>query len=923
MTSELPHLTHEDLKGALDRLYGPTTTRKSTLIAFYGTGEPATVSTDQSLRFRVLPVRCELELREHLPPLDDTESHVAFLVPWSSDIPIDLAGRFVQNGRVHRIGVDARVRRMFGVRELEDAVLRSPLVGLLLDQKPPPTFSITGGRLTLNELWGAWLEQTWGLSAGGELAVDALMAWAAMNASFAKAPVVFGGDGGPAVRSALLEHLERQLGPVGPIIWSGWENGRGRLLLEFALIFEALVDRPDAAAWIWLKQKLKHSLGVPVPDANVDGVVRGLAGSATRSLRLVERVSPGEARAILRAADAHVDEPEIRAWIAAHPLLPSAWTARLDQLGRTLEACASDATPETFAAAALALRALDGHLFFKDSDQTAVVKRAEMAVRLAAWLTQKSGLELEHPPTPQAPAEALGRWYSEEGGYVDWARRWARGSAESALGRGAQAVVEAADLARTGLDRRFAQSLRSWHDANRPATEVLPIDQALSRVAARFLEDDASRRLLVLLLDGMAWAQAVELMQALGNRAAAWGPLAWHASTKGRIGSGAYPVVFAALPTITEVSRAAFFEGKPMKPGDAGNTSKDPERFQAHRDILRFCEKNETPRLLLRSEGHTTGGSASSEALSLIADTSKRVVAMVINAIDAALKGDSQHRPDWKPENIASLPDLLEAARTAGRCVLLASDHGHVPSDRFKTVSALAGGGARWRPWASPTDPVADGEVAFEGSGVWTPRGAHGVVLLADDASRYGGGAHAGEHGGATLAEVVAPCVLIGCDDAGVSVADPALEPRPAFVPAWWHFDVAVPGPRQPEKPKPKQATLPFVAPPPPSKRRPSVPPIEESAFATSDVLKKICPRADRRAKVVLAVDFLLSRNGASGEQAFAAAMGELEWRVAGLVSSLQEVLNLEGYQVLRHSPVDRQVYLDREKLAQQFEVKL
>ena len=68
--------------------------------------------------------RCEVSLTcEQMPPLEEEDPRIAFLVPWSSEIPIDLAGRFSQNGKVQRIGREARLRRMFGAVRLEEGVL--------------------------------------------------------------------------------------------------------------------------------------------------------------------------------------------------------------------------------------------------------------------------------------------------------------------------------------------------------------------------------------------------------------------------------------------------------------------------------------------------------------------------------------------------------------------------------------------------------------------------------------------------------------------------------------------------------------------------------------------------------------------------------------------------------------------------------
>src|SRR5262249_28282388 len=135
------------------------------------------------------------------------------------------------------------------------------------------------------------------------------------------------------------------------------------------------------------------------------------------------------------------------------------------------------------------------------------------AVRLCAWLADRPDQRIERGQTSYAEVVRLARWYAEEGGYVDWARRRARGSAERAFGAGVQAVVAAADRARTEVDLAFARALPEWYRSGRPANEVVPIEHAVKRIAVPFLKEREDRRLLVLLFDGMAWAQAVELLE--------------------------------------------------------------------------------------------------------------------------------------------------------------------------------------------------------------------------------------------------------------------------------------------------------------------------------------------------------------------------------------------------------------------------
>jgi hypothetical protein len=95
------------------------------------------------------------------------------------------------------------------------------------------------------------------------------------------------------------------------------------------------------------------------------------------------------------------------------------------------------------------------------------------------------------------------------------------------------------------------------------------------------------------------------------------------------------------------------------------------------------------------------------------------------------------------------------------------------------------------------------------------------------------------------------------------------------------------------------------------------------SPFAQCEMLAARAPRAADRKLVVQAVDYLLARGGVAPGDAFATALGYLPFRVRGLVSTLQEALNVDGYAVVTFDPLGKQVRLDREKLEQQFEVKL
>lgn len=928
----LPRLTADDVRQKLDELYQAP--RKSSLVAFFGTGDEQTLDTDHAGVFVMRPVRSELELRKQIPAVGEDDTRIAFLLPWATEVPPDLAARFVRRGRIHRVGADARLKRIFGVREVEPAALACPLSAYLLKSETDRSYSCGGGRLTLEALWSAWLSGEWGVDVQGGLACDALIAWAATDGRGGSFVAIM--QDHPEIREALIAHLRSALGPSGPVIWKCWETGRGRRLVECAVLFSVIADNEDPAVRMWVRNALKYRVEVDVAEGDLVRVVRALGRAAGSALRLVDHQSgPAVVRSVVRDADALVDEPEVRRAVRGHRMLPSAWNVLLDELGEVLERGAAEPNAAAVARAREVQGALQRHDLYKDDSQTHRVVAADMAVRLLAWLAARPDEQRQGAPTPFADVEVLGGWYAEEGGYVDWARRRARGPAEDGLGRGIQAVVQAADRARDTLDRRFARALQAWTTERRHARNVLPVEHAVTRIGARFLAESPHRRLLVLLIDGMGWAQAVELLQSLAQPVAGWGPLAWHGSAKGRIGNSLLPVTIATLPTKTEVSRAAFFGGQIVAPGKRLESARDPERFRDHKELRKVCDTSDLPRLLMRSEGHTASGTASAEALSLIADRQRRVVGILINAIDASLRSDPQARVRWTCDSIHALPHLLDQARVAGRAVLIAADHGHVPADRMQSVGTKPKeGGGRWR-GIQPGDVLHDEELAYEGEGVWTPRGSDRVALVTTETARWGAAPTAGEHGGATLAEVVVPCLLLGTSEPLVPEVgeDPAQRVGPAPIPAWWNLEVhepkeapARPAPRRPRRKEPDaQLGLPGLPKPLAPAPAPTAPtaPEQPSAFASSELLRKLAPRQQDRNEVIQAVEYLLQHRGVASEQAFAAAMGQLPGRIPGFVAKLQEVLNVEGYQVLRHAPQEKQVVLDPEKLAQQFEVKL
>ncbi len=520
--------------------------------------------------------------------------------------------------------------------------------------------------------------------------------------------------------------------------------------------------------------------------------------------------------------------------------------------------------------------------------------------------------------------------YASEGGFVDYARRRAQGGGSGALDAAIESVIARVHALRDADDEGFARGLQSWLHAGRPHDRVVAIDKALDRFAVRFLEGGAHRKLLVLLLDGLSWSVAVELLLDLESHE--YGPIKWRPS--GYHGAAPLPPMLAAFPTITEVSRSAFFAGAPMPSGASHATSRDPDRFEAHRGLNKLL--GEGPTLLLKGAAETATGFATSELRELLRGDD-RVVGVVVNAVDDHLKLTMSLEVEFRLESIRVLGEVLELATHEDRAVLVVADHGHATGGRMDYLAPKTSEcGARWRLLDDGEEPGA-GEIALEGEGAWSPHKRRRVAMLATETKRYVSSKHAGEHGGATLAEVVAPAFFLGSDRLAQSptyVGDEDMEAGALAPPVWWDCELAperaearpaAPAPRaknatKKSKPAPNQVAMPFAEAPvaeaagaKPSKVRQAIEASEQ--FAGLNKRK----RAELDA-VITQLEVLLDYgdDGKLPDEVFAHRVGVPKRQVEGVVARIREYLNIDGYAVVRYEA--QQVIFDLELFREMFE---
>lgn len=598
------------------------------------------------------------------------------------------------------------------------------------------------------------------------------------------------------------------------------------------------------------------------------------------------------AKDVLDQTEAILHDVEWSEGATRSEFLPAGLRARVSVLATAVESAAADPNVATAHAVDAALAAIDAHGARSMFDRS--MPTARMAARLVRWL---------HTPVP--PASGLDSTitaYAEDGA---WAERalgdlW-DGDTDRTLGAAYRSLAHAVQARRRSEDVTAATQLTG---ALLAAGTVIPVEDLLARVVVPIAARD---RVLLIVLDGMSAPTAVELAAELD--ALGWTEIV--RETDRRRG-----VALAALPTVTEYSRTSLFAGELL----AGNQQIEKARFAGAVGGVVFHKDD------LRSDA---GHALPPTVADAIADPSRTIIGAVLNTIDDALASADVDALRWSTRSIANLEALLAAAQDAGRVVILTSDHGHVV-ERGSELRNIPESSARWR--TSQSGPPQTNEVLVTGPRVLAPGGQ--ATLAVSDGLRYSS-KKAGYHGGAALAELTIPIVVVkprGADNPNGWVEAPPQEPT------WWN---------EPSRAEPASAANGGSAAKPKLKAVKPVAPAGPTLFDPEPVVDSTSGEAtpvglasrliasptylarrgiagrhpvdDRVAAAVTAA--LIAGGGRAHQDTLASQAGVAAHAFSGLLAALRRVLNVDGYPVIDIDADRVTVTLDVQLLRDQFEL--
>lgn len=849
----LPVVTRAQLEPLLDRLIDRADDPAPLLLI---RADPESAPREVSAGGRTVSVVASsspLEIRAHAARPRE-EPLVVLTGCDSATLGDDLLARSVRR-KLHTVNRWETVSQLFGADHVSQALAAHKyLADALIEARPLLGYpAITNKMLDLDTALDALIEPHLGLVA---TSLADILLWGTQPTS------------ARAVRestSEVIDQLEGRLasehGVGTTVVFAALRAGKSAELMSLCLaadvVFSSDSPAPDA------RLRLELALGEPGLS---DEAYRDAATAVVRHIE-DSRTDSGAVGSWLTAGDRLVLQwgLDTSAWRSS--VLPSGFVARIAVASQALTAWKLKTGSDALAAEAEAtITMVEAHIGFREEQRRA--HRLRMAQRLI-----RRGFELSVAPTT---ADAF-LDYTADGAWLDRARiAVSQSDTEPSAAALYAALTAEADAA---VQERAAAQAAVLAGAAQPLGDrLIGIEDVLTTVVAPLASITPT---LVVVLDGMSWPNFTEVLDVLGRQG--WTPY---------VDEGAVvlkPVV-AALPTVTELSRTSLLCGR-LRSGDKGSEGR---AFPAHTALLAASDPQHPPVLFHKTHLRVGGLDAiAHEELATITDPRIKVVGIVLNNIDERLKDVAQPPSGWGLDELAPLREILQAARSAGRAVVLTSDHGHILER--KSELRAGGGGERWR--GTDTGPVGDGEILVSGPRVVD--NGHAVVLPWIEQLRYGPSKN-GYHGGLTLAEATVPLAVLSSEDIE------GWEPTSIDPPAWWDATPALVAAPVAAAPAPKPAKK-VAEPVVPSLFDPEPEPASSSAtdaigvIMASDQVQASLPALRLDAVVVATILGVLDSTGGTSlaEERVAVLAGVPKVRIGRLVTQMQRLLNIDGYPVI------------------------
>lgn len=796
------------------------------------------------------------------------------------------------------------VRSLFDAHALDPRLTQHPWIAeSLLDSIPSKGFSpARGGFLDAETVWPLLLGHVIGLPDESP-DLTSLLKWSLDNDATERFR-----DCDPEFQSAAVAWLTEKAGPAAAIVLHCVQRLKRADAVPIGLSASVIYHSSATGKLEKATGKLEERyFGGKAPKSDE---MQRWSVTATEVVRTLREIDSKSCEKIIGRGDEILREIGAEDFAQLSDTSRIGFDKRLAEIGSQLSSVLHSGSLDNLG------ELLDSHRGVRRHDQAIReerrLQRVEMAVRLVRWL---GCLQQQPQAEPQSFDEAADN-HLREGGFVDWARLTLRSGDPVQQLSGAYAqLFDRVTETRQQQAKTFAKLLTDWTATGSQSQEVIPVERILDQFVAPLAENGL---VLVIVVDGMSVAVMRELLTDVTRHE--WVAISEPGRQFNRPG-------LATIPSVTEFSRTSLLSGALGQ----GNQDIERKQFEKHAGLLSHCRSGSPP-ILFHKAGlsETEDTVLAAEVRKEIASTHRRVVGVVINAVDDHLLKGEQIDTRWTRDEIKMLPALLHEARIARRLVVLLSDHGHVLDCHAKgrIYKDEAAGGERWRTAIGKPE---DDEFVVEGSRVVAED--HRIIAPWSESVRYGIKKN-GYHGGLSPQEMIAPiAVLASTDDFPKDWSE-----QPIDTPGWWD-DVSSnevaktqPAPKlKPVKPQPKVTLFDMgdeetVSTPADSETpAESQTPAWVSRLVACSVFEdqkrfggRGIPTDDVFTRLLSALD---DRGGKMTSAALARALEFPAVRLPGLLAKAERVLNVDGYDVLRRDDASDTIELNRNLLLTQFDL--
>ncbi len=851
------------------------------------TGETE-VSVDGE-RYDLAAAETELEMRTVLTAAKRKNTRMVVLTNLDAEsIGEDLRARFARR-KFFSISATEILGELFRAREVDPRLQQHRwMATALADVRPVEGFApVPQGALDQETAWRAFFHHVLRLPSARPDLIE-LIEWARDGirvAGWRSLP--------DDAQTAVKAWAAQSAGAPAELVWAAISAGNADALVALGLVADVLFKRSEVPADVAVARgRFERYFG----DHHISPESGNKLAAAALDWVELRAPSPDALRAELERADGFLRDLRIETQASHSAVSPLGFGIRLGAFGSAVREFLREPTAQGLYLVSEARDVVATHRNFRCEQHRG--ERVEMALRLCRWLLAPSPAV-----QPNDSFSMLAHRYAEEGSFVDWARQSLyHGDSQPELNQAQLELGAAASARQESFNRGFARALVAWCPIAASTQDLLLIEDVL---AQRLAVLAARSPVVLVVLDGMSYPVYRQIIAALVEHN--WAE-AVPAGT-----STAVPAI-AGLPTITEWSRRLLLAGRPtVTPGEDEAAS-----FRDAPALAGIVKPSHPPILFRKGDVMEPGARGLSEDVRKeIRSTQRQVVGVVINAVDDHLTKDDQLQIQWTLERIPLLKQVMDTAQEAGRCVLLATDHGHVITSNARLLRRATSDRFRANDGTLEEEEVAlaGGRAAGYSSGGFVAAWSERVYYT----SRKNG-----FHGGASAQEVVIPAtVLTPAGD-----APDGWHLIPQTTPQWW-WDSAAP---------PSIAPIPSVIP----TRRPkksdladlqTLPLFASASPAPSAWIDQLLinplfveqshkagrttPSPETIRRVLSSLD---ERGGVLLRAALAQRTGEPEFRLNGLLAILRRILNVEGYAVLSVDEAGT-VRLDRELLRTQFDV--